>query len=169
MQSRGLSGSWGKRQPAQPRPNTVCGFCGTDDTLGYKVKLFSWIFSIEGKVSLCAYSCSTDLFTKISFLFSKTLKCFGDIARQENKVPATGNAVCAHCKTRPPLGWGEQYGEHIAAKRSENAALPFCLEHLQSGRYFFHASVVLGLQARLRATESPAGARGSCSSSPLRR
>lgn len=86
---------------------------------------------MPGKVSLCVYSYDTDLFKKTYFLFSKNLKYFQDTVCQKKKksvfkiAPATGRAICALYKIQPPLGQEKQYGEHIAAKRSENVGLFF--------------------------------------------
>lgn len=49
-----------------------------------------------------------------------------------------GIAVCALYKTQPCWVWWKQYGERIAAARSERgSSLPFYLKHLLRGRYFF--------------------------------
>lgn len=50
-------------------------------------------------------------------------KSISKIAKSISRTaPATGIAICALHKTQPRWGWWKQYGEHIAAARSEHGS-----------------------------------------------
>lgn len=80
-----LSWSLVKRQHVWPCPGAAHLAHGTDDTLEYKLKWFSYIFLMHGRVSLCAYSYNTNLFKKTYFLFSRKLRYFQDTSWQRKK------------------------------------------------------------------------------------